>query len=195
MELTWEALTWEAIAGFGTAFILLGAAVFAWLQLRAMRLARSAQIEVQLVRDLTNKRAKMKFSSIYEMTRSEVDQLEAGSERACEIEEILDRFEMLSVFVDKGIIDKDIAIMEWQDPAIRCWWRLYYTYIERQRDDRGGRYAQHLQDFVARCLKYQVKNVPEDRWTKYKRQNLVEALLQWDMFKDIRLLAEKKQKI
>lgn len=186
--------TWEAIAGFVTAGILfvtvLVTGIVACRQLKAATRARSAQIEMQLVRDLTNKDAKMKLSSIYEMTPSEVDQLEAGSERACEIEEILDRLEMLELFVSKGIIDKKIAIIEWQDPAIRCWWRLHPC-IHRQRAKRGH-YAPRLENFVERCIEYQIDKFPKEEWTKYEGANLVEILLQSEDFRHLRTRKRKK---
>ena len=186
--------TLGAIAGFVTAGILLLTVLvtgfFARGQLKAARQARSAEIEIQLIHDLTSADRKERLSSIYKMSPSEVEQLQPGSKWACEIEEILDRLEMLELFVSKEIIDEEIAIIEWQDPAIRCWWRLH-PYIHRQRAKRGH-YAPRLENFVERCIEYQIDKFPKEEWTKYEGANLVEILLQSEDFRHLRTRKRKK---
>jgi hypothetical protein len=140
MDWTWG---WTALYAIATCVLAAGVGVAIWQlivtrknekeQLEATRKSINAQTALEVFRELRNPETVETLREIYELTQDDLQDMPI--EKSKRIDHLIDKYAALEVWVDKGIIDKEIAI-EVGPPALRCWYRLR-SYIENTRNQRG----------------------------------------------------------
>jgi len=155
-------LGWGKVAGlFSGAWwnslptlILAIALVVAVSQVVQARRNTQAQIALSLFQELRSPEALDKlrniYNRVYDASTPEAV-LSLKDEQKEEIEYILDRFDVLAVLVENGIVDPSLAIdAHAGTPSLRCWYRLH-GYIRQCREKRGY-FAYNFEAFVRRSL-------------------------------------------
>ncbi len=157
MGWTWG---WSAVAAIATVILAIGVFVGFWRakkQLEAARKSTNAQIAVELFRVLRSAESKKTLGLIYKLSPEDVTYLPRGTDKYLkyknEINNLLDKFEMLGSLVNHGIIDKSLAIEAYGGPpALRCWYKLV-DYI-REETSKRGYFLQNYEAFARVCLDY-----------------------------------------
>ncbi len=182
METTlWETWSIEAIAACVTAFILLIAAVVAYLQVRTTRQTRNAQTAINLFQDLRKRESVETLRMIYDTTYQDGELRNRATneiligEDLKRIGEMLDRIELLGASVAHKALDEAFAMKLFKGHPARCWYQLK-DYIKDERQDRGY-YAEYVENFAQRSAKYQVRHYPQNKWTKLNDSNIIEEIL------------------
>jgi hypothetical protein len=130
----WTWVGWQGVAAIATG-VLAGGIVFAILQVRQARKGTNAQLAVELFKELRSEETKNILRFIYQLDRDKIQFLPDTEKHA--IDGLLDKFELLGTLVDKGIIDRRLAIEAYAGPpALRCWHQLV-LYIKGERKRRG----------------------------------------------------------
>jgi len=123
---------WVALGATFTWF-LAGGLFFAILQVYQARKSTNAQTAITIFREIRDPESVETLRLIYNLTQDELKNM--PSEKSKIIDHLIDKYSALEVWVNRGIIDKEIAI-EVGPPALRCWYRLH-SYIENTRNQRG----------------------------------------------------------
>ena len=141
---------WNGIAAIATCIAAGGVGVAIW-QINESRKSTNAQIAMDLFKELRSVKALRRLQDIYKREDSDPNKLNDNAKE--DISYILDRFEVLGILVDKGIVDEDIAIHAYGGAsALRCWYRLH-NYIKVIRNERGP-YKLNFEIYTRRCLEY-----------------------------------------
>jgi hypothetical protein len=100
------------------------------------------------------------------------------------IDSIIDKFEFLSALVNKGKIDRRLAIEAFAGaPALKCWHQLFY-YIKKQSEIRGY-YVENYEIFARLCLEYfSGRYIPVNY---YRTSDTGEILCSLDLLKKLNL--------
>ncbi len=145
---------WNTVVAIGTwvsTFIIALGIGFGFLQLREARLGTNAQVAMDMFRELRSDKSIEIFHFIYGL-----DPKNPAIVYVTDIDRInylLDRFDFLAVLVNKGIIEKDLAIDPYAGvPALRCWYILY-DYINETRKIRKY-FGDNFEGFTNECIKY-----------------------------------------
>jgi hypothetical protein len=132
---------WNGITAIATCVAVGGVGVAIW-QIREMRKSTNAQIAMDLFNELRDNKTVEKLQAIYNDFRNDDS-----------IRYILDRFEVLGLLVEKGIVDEDLAIHAYGGAsALRCWYKLS-QYIKQKSDDLGP-WKINYEIYCRRCLEY-----------------------------------------
>jgi hypothetical protein len=152
-----RAFNWVAISVLVT-WVLVGGLLLTFWQIfmtresiEEQRKSTNAQIAMDLFRELRSDRALEIIRTIYNRKENDPNKLDTIDKH--NIEYILDRFEVLGILVDEGIVDKRLAMDSYGGAsALRCWYRLhpYIKEIEKKR----GQYKINYKSYAQRCLKY-----------------------------------------
>lgn len=146
-------IDWAAITGLASWLLILGVGVAIW-QIRETRKSTNAQIAMDLFKELRSDRALEILRIIYNRNENDPDKLSENAKN--NIEYILDRFEVLGILVDEGIVDDRLAMDSYGGAsALRCWYRLhlYIKKIERKR----GQYKVNYKIYTRQCLEFFIK--------------------------------------
>ena len=181
---------WEAVAGFVAAGILVLTLIFAWFQVREMRRGRNAELVVQLYQQSRTTAAKQELEKVYKQS-SEILEEWHQKDQDVEIENILDRLEMLGILTSQRFFDEELAIKLFGGMPIRSWYCLR-SYIENRRNEQGH-YARCVQESAKRSIKYQIKHYPENEWTRLKKDGSPEKNLIQELQKDTLLLSPRER--
>ncbi|MBN1643902.1 MAG: hypothetical protein JW856_03700 [Dehalococcoidales bacterium] len=148
---------WVAITAIAT-WVLSGGVLAAIWQIGEARKSTNAQIAMDLFRELREDETVEKLQRIYHLTQSDKNQLSPIAKN--NIRHILDRFEILGILVEKGIVDKDIAIHTYGGAsALRCWYKLH-PYIEQMSEELGP-WKINYEGYTRLCLDYFINhNLP-----------------------------------
>jgi hypothetical protein len=176
---------WEAVAGFVGAGILVLAGAIAWWQVREMRRGRNADLVVQLFQQYRTTEAKQELEKVYKQPPEILEEWHK-KDQAVEIENILDRLEMLGILISQNVFDEELAIRLFGGMPVRSWYCLR-SYIENRRKEQGH-YARYVQEFAKRSIKYQIEHYPENEWTRLKKDSTPETNLVQELQKDTSLL-------
>ncbi|MFC1988109.1 hypothetical protein ACFLVH_06215 [Chloroflexota bacterium] len=155
-------LTWITVEAIAT-IILAGGVWFAFRQVRQARKSTNAQIAMQLFHELRDEKTIEKLRSIYNLpydlsTAEGLNRLKNSELK--DIDYVTDRFDVLGVLVQKGIVDEDLAIDAYAGtPSLRLWYRLH-RHIKKVRSERGY-FGANLEDFAARALDYFTRAKPK----------------------------------
>jgi hypothetical protein len=156
-------LGWDRLQGFvsgpwwnsiPTLILALGIFLTLW-QIVEGRKSTNAQIAMDLFKELREDETVEKLHIIY--NRAENDERQLSPIAQNNIRHILDRFEVLGILVEKGIVDKDLAIHAYGGAsALRCWYKLHH-YISQMSDEIGP-WKINYEIYTRRCLEYFIKN-------------------------------------
>ena len=176
-------IDWQMVAAIATCVLAVGV-VSAIVQVRQARRSTNAQVALGLFDKLREKELKNTLRKIYQLKPASVKNLPTSTDKKDkelknEIEDMLDKFEMLGALVERGIIDERLAIEAYGGPPVlKCWYKLH-EYISEERKKRGL-FCKYVEDFAARTWEYQRRKRPKDEWIKFRREekdkpiNLVE---------------------
>ena len=148
---------WAILAAISTWVLAVGV-VFAIWQVRQARLSTNAQIAMDLFKELrdeeTIKKLRMIYDSVYDLSKPlDIKDLKDHEEKKNDIDFVIDRFDVLGVLVDKGIVDDKLAIDAYAGtPSLRCWYILR-EYIKEVRKDRGY-FGDNLEGFARLSLEH-----------------------------------------
>jgi hypothetical protein len=93
------------------------------------RKSTNAQIAMGIFKELRSLETVRRLQAIYK--REDNDPNKLHDTENDDITYIVDRFEILGILVDKGIVDEDIAINAYGGAsALRCWYKLH-NYIKK----------------------------------------------------------------
>ena len=145
-------MDWTALYAIATCVLVLGVVAAFW-QIRQAKKSINAQTALEVFRELRDPKTVETLRLIYNLTQDELKNMPI--EKSKIIDHLIDKYGALEVWVDRGIIDKEIAI-EVGSPALRCWYRLR-SYIENTRNQRGY-YGDNFEALVRLALDHLHKN-------------------------------------
>ena len=164
---------WQSFAALGTWIIALGVFLAFW-QYRQMKRSANAQLVIGLSQELGSKEQKGKLRSIYKLTPTAIQSLTNDDED--EIEEVLNRLDMLGVLVNHEVIDEGLAIEGYAGATVlRCWYQLH-AYIHERRQSRDSNLYENLEDLASRTLKYAKNHRKKETWIKFASGDKREAI-------------------
>jgi hypothetical protein len=146
----WDEHIWEVIAAIATWLVALGFA-FTFIQIREARKSTNAQIALDLFKELRSDESLEILRYIYGLNpKDPVIMYIADKYR---VEYILDRFDVLSVLVKKGIVDPELAIDAYAGVTIlRCWYVLH-SFVDEIRSERKY-FGYNFEGFANACMEY-----------------------------------------
>jgi hypothetical protein len=165
--LDWNApINWMAVTGLATWVLAGGVGVAIWQiivtrestskQLDEARKSTNAQIALDLFKELRDNETVEKLQTIYNRVENDKNKLSPIAQN--NIRYILDRFEVLGILVDKGIVDEDLAIHAYGGAsALRCWYKLHH-YIQQMTSDLGP-WKINYEIYTRHCLEYLKKEL------------------------------------
>lgn len=161
-------MCWQALSAIATCVLALGV-VFAFIQVRRIKLSTNAQLAVELFRELRNTNVKEVLRDIiYKEERERIIQL--PNYKIKQIEQVIDWLDLLGGLVKGRIIDEKLAIETYAGaPALRCWYQLGEHFIPAVIQERGS-YCLNLEDFVKRTIKYYMIRYPKSKWITFYRE-------------------------
>lgn len=175
---------WTQIGAIATCVIAVGmfiAILQLYLTKQNLKVQQAANL-LAIFKEIRNPETKKTLRLVYSLTFdansnelkyvSSEDKL--TSEELNEINNLLDRLELLGLLSCHGLISQSKAIEGYGGAPVRVWYKLN-EYIKYERRHRGS-YAEHLQEFVRRSIKYQVQYQPREKWTHLHSENLIEKL-------------------
>ena len=151
---------WRVLAGIAT-WVLAGGVFLAFSQIREARKSTNAQLAVELFKELRSQKTKHTLGLIYRLRPENIERLNERPNTNIgiknlkdEINSLLDKFEMLGSLVNRGIVDKSLAIEAYGGaPALRCWYCLA-GYIREEEKSWRGFFLQNYEDFTRTCLEH-----------------------------------------
>jgi hypothetical protein len=163
-SLRWERraiVEWQAWAGIGAAagaVVLFFAALVALGQLREIKRTRRAQLPLPVFQELRARDCHQALSYIYRNVDRSNPIVDGYTRR--QIGLIVDRLELVGILVAKGMIEEDFAMKVTRSSALRFWY-VIGKYLKQLPKERGH-YAIFVEDYVRRCLQYELRNVRPD---------------------------------
>jgi len=185
------AVNWQVLTGFATWVLAGGIGVAIWQiivtrentnqQLAETRKSTNAQIAMDLFKELrdeeTIKKLRVIYDSVYDMSKP-IDIKDLKGHKKNDIDFVIDRFDVLGVLVDKGIVDDKLADVYAGTPSLRCWYILR-EYIKEVRKERGY-FGDNLEGFARLSLEHFKKtHIKVKFYKKYEEDkgiDLVERL-------------------
>ncbi|MFC1990545.1 hypothetical protein ACFLU9_00130 [Chloroflexota bacterium] len=169
---------WTMLAAIGT-WVLAAGVVFAILQIREARKSTNAQIAMDLFKELrdeeTIKKLRMIYNSVYDVSKP-IDIKDLRCHEKNDIDFVIDRFDVLGVLVDKGIVDDKLAIDVYAGtPSLRCWYILR-EYIKEVRKERGY-FGDNLEGFARLSLEhFKETNIKVKFYKKYEEDKGIDLV-------------------
>ncbi len=141
---------WGIMSGFAT-WTLAGGVFLVFFQIQEARKGTNAQVAVELFRELRREEIIETLRYIYTLNQDDSPFILIENEKR--VERLMDKFELLGILVNQGIVNERIAIEAFAGPpALRCWHQLV-RYLRKQENDRGF-YILNYEDFVRRSFKH-----------------------------------------
>lgn len=170
-------VTWEVLTGFATWILAGGVVVAIWQaayykyqadeQADKSRKSINAQVAVELFKELRSEDTKKTLRYIYNLSSKRIS--ENFDKLPYKVKHITDKFELLGVLVNEGIVDERLAIETYAGPPVlKCWYQLGECYIKEMRKKRGL-FGKYFEDFAARTFMYQRDNSPKSEWICFRR--------------------------
>ena len=122
MDWTWG---WSAVQAIATCVLAAGIGVAIWqiiITRENTRKSTSAQLAVELLRELRSEEVKDHLRYIYNLSPKDMQYLRNRDKNL--IESVFDKFHLLGDLVERGIIEKRFAT-ELGPAALRCWYQLF----------------------------------------------------------------------
>jgi hypothetical protein len=156
---------WGAVIAIATLLLFFGV-VFAALQFWQTRQSTNAQITVELIEKLRNADMLATIRCIYNCVPQEIKNLHSVDRS--NIDNLIDKLDMLSLLAIQGTINKKLAISAYGNPTImKCWFQLY-DYVEHFRNERKYKWCRYLEQF-AHIIYLEIKEEGDDKLPKFYR--------------------------
>lgn len=145
---------WNTVIAIGTwvSTFIVGLGIgFGFLQLREARLGTNAQIAIDMFEELRSKESLETLRFIYDLNPD--NPVIVFNSDLHNIEYFLDRFNLLSILVKKGIVDRNLAIDTFAGASfLRCWYVLHIFINDMRVKQNRKSYCYPFEGFTHLCM-------------------------------------------